>query len=80
LVLLTFNRREANIRSKELSSTMSSSEHISHLKGVLHSLGMTGRLSIEKAKRIKEERELQDELAFIQEGANSVGEGHRRRS
>ena len=65
--------------SKELPSTMSSSEQISHLKRILSSLGMTGRLSVEKAKRIKEERELRDELAFIQEGAKSIGEGHRRK-
>jgi hypothetical protein len=65
--------------SKEIPSTMSSSEQISHLKKLLSSLGMTGRLSVEKAKKIKEERELREELAFIQEGAKSVGEGHRRR-
>ena len=66
-------------RSKELPTSMSSSEQISHLKGLLHSLGMTGRLSVEKAKKIKEERELLDELAFIQEGARNIGEGNRRR-
>jgi hypothetical protein len=71
---------ESNSRSKELPSTMSSSEQITHLKTVLHSLGMTGRLSVEKAKKIKEERELRDELAFIQEGAKNMGEGHRRRN
>ena len=65
--------------SKELPATMSSSEQISHLKSLLNSLGMTGRLSVEKAKKIKEERELREELAFIQEGAKNVGEGHRRR-
>jgi hypothetical protein len=65
--------------SKELTPTMSSSEQISHLKKLLSSLGMTGRLSVEKAKKIKEERELREELAFIQEGAKNVGEGHRRR-
>lgn len=65
--------------SKELPSTMSSSEQISHLKTVLGSLGMTGRFSVEKAKKIKEERELREELAFIQEGAKNIGEGHRPR-
>jgi hypothetical protein len=59
---------------------MSSSQQISHIKGILHSLGMTGRLSAEKAKKIKEERELREELDFIQEGARSVGAGGRRRS
>ena len=70
----------ANNRSKELPSSMSVSEQISHLKSILHSLGMTGRLSAEKAKKIKEERELRDELAFIQETAKNVGEGRRRRN
>jgi len=58
---------------------MSASEQISHLKTLLNSLGMTGRLSAEKAKKIKAERELKDELEFIQEGAKNLGEGHRRR-
>ena len=58
---------------------MTASEQISHLKRLLASLGMTGRLSAEKAKKIKDERELREELAFIQEGAKSLGEGHRRR-
>jgi hypothetical protein len=69
-----------NSRSKELPSSMLSSEQILHLKTVLHSLGMTGRFSVEKAKKIKEERELREELAFIQETAKNLGEGHRRRS
>ena len=59
---------------------MSPSEQIAHLKSLLHSLGMTGRLSAEKAKKIKEQRELRDELEFIQEGAKIVGEGQRRRN
>jgi hypothetical protein len=69
-----------DFRSKELPSSMSSSQQISHVKSILHSLGMNGRLSVEKAKRIKEERELREELDFIQEGAKNVGEGGRRRS
>jgi hypothetical protein len=70
----------AYVRSKELPSSMSSSEQISHLKQTLASLGMTGRLSAEKAKKIKAERELKDELEFIQEGAKKLGTGHRRRN
>jgi hypothetical protein len=58
---------------------MAPSAQISHLKGVLNSLGMTGRFSLEKAKKIKEEREFRAELEFIQEGARNLGEGHRRR-
>jgi len=41
---------------------------------------MTGRFSIEKANKIKMERDLQEELSFIQEIAKNVGEGRRRRS
>jgi hypothetical protein len=67
----------ANPRSKELTSK-SSSEQTSHIKDILLSLGMKGRFSAEKAKKIKEERELQEELDFIQEGAKKLGEGHRR--
>jgi hypothetical protein len=52
---------------------------MSHLKAILNSLGMTGRPSVEKAKKIKEE-ELKDELAVIQEGASNIGEGRRRRN
>jgi hypothetical protein len=59
---------------------MSTSEQRSHLKEILRSLGMTGRLSADKAKKIKEERELKEELAFIQEGASNLGEGQRRRN
>ena len=59
---------------------MSSTEQISHLSSILHSLGMTGRFSIEKANKIKMERDLQEELSFIQEIAKNVGEGRRRRS
>ena len=57
---------------------MSSTKQIFHLRGILHSLGMKGRFSAEKAKRIKEERELQEELTFIQETAKNMGEGHRQ--
>jgi hypothetical protein len=53
---------------------------MSHLKAILNSLGMTGRPSVEKAKKIKEEKELKEELAFIQEGASNIGEGRRRRN
>jgi hypothetical protein len=67
-------------RSKELPSTMAPSAQTSHLKAILHSLGMTGRPSAEKAKKIKDERELKEELAFIQEGASNLGEGRRRRN
>lgn len=69
----------ADFRTKELPDSMPPSAQISHLKGVLNSLGMNGRFTMEKAKKIKEERELVAELEFIQEGARNLGEGHRRR-
>ena len=62
---------------------MNEKDQINKLRGILHDLGMTGRLSAEKAKKIKEERELREELEFITEGARNVGEpgeGRRRRS
>ena len=72
----------SNNRTKELSS-MSDKDQIPHLREILRDLGMTGRLSVEKARKIKEERELREELEFIREGARNVGEpgeGRRRRS
>jgi hypothetical protein len=62
---------------------MNEKDQITHLRKILSNLGMTGRLSVEKAKKIKEERELREELAFIQEGARNLGEpggGRKRRS
>ena len=41
---------------------MNESEQIRHLRKLLSDLGMTGRLSMEKAKQIKEQRELAKEL------------------
>lgn len=37
-------------------------KQIAHLKSILSDLGMTGRLSMEKAKTIKAKRELADEI------------------
>jgi hypothetical protein len=66
--------------SKELPPAMSHSQQLSHVKNLLNSLGMKGKFTAGKAKRIKEERELHDELSFIQETTRSIGEGKRRRS
>jgi len=44
-------------------------EKIKHLTGLLTDVGMTPRYSNEKAKKIKEERELQAEVEAVQEGA-----------
>ena len=67
-----------NTRQKELSNK-SPQEQLVQLQGMLRQLGMTGRFSVEKAQKIKERRELNDELDFIQEGAKNLGEGARRR-
>jgi hypothetical protein len=70
---------QLTFRTKELPDSMAPAAQISHLKAVLNELGMKGRLSVEKAKKLKEEREFMAELEFIQEGARNLGEGHRRR-
>lgn len=59
---------------KELAPYPSSKAKINHLKGMLKDAGMDGRYSVEKAKQIKEERELKAELEAVQEGAKHWGE------
>ena len=59
---------------KELARYTSSKAKINHLKGMLKDAGMDGRYSVEKAKQIKEERELKAELEAVQEGAKHWGE------
>ncbi|KAF8468987.1 hypothetical protein BDZ91DRAFT_847796 [Kalaharituber pfeilii] len=61
---------------KELAKFSTSKEKITHLKDMLVNLGMTGRYSNEKAKKIKEERELAEELAAVQAGAKVWGTGN----
>ncbi|KAG0131696.1 hypothetical protein HOY82DRAFT_578536 [Tuber indicum] len=55
--------------SKELAKFETPKEKIKHLTGLLTDVGMTPRYSNEKAKKIKEERELQAEVEAVQEGA-----------
>ncbi|KAG0638053.1 hypothetical protein HOY80DRAFT_1010323 [Tuber brumale] len=55
--------------SKELAKFENPKEKIKHLTGLLTDVGMTPRYSNEKAKKIKEERELQAEVEAVQEGA-----------
>lgn len=59
---------------KELAPYTSSKAKINHLKGMLKDAGMDGRYSVDKAKQIKEERELKAELEAVQEGAKHWGE------
>jgi len=59
---------------KELAPYTSSKAKINHLKCMLKDAGMDGRYSAEKAKQIKEERELKADLEAVQEGAKHWGE------
>ena len=58
---------------RELAPYDTSKAKISHLKSLLADAGMTGRYSAEKAKDIKEKRELQADLEAVQEGAKQWG-------
>lgn len=48
--------------AKEFKNIDSKSEQIRHLKRMLSDLGMSGRMSMEQAKVIKEKREFEQEL------------------
>jgi len=48
---------------------------ISHLKELLRDVGMDGRYTLEKAQKIKAQRELAAELDAVQEGAKNWGNG-----
>jgi hypothetical protein len=59
---------------KELASYDTSRAKINHLKDMLKDVGMDGRYSVEKASKIKEQRELAAELDAVQEGAKRWGQ------
>ncbi|KAM3413500.1 hypothetical protein BST61_g11571 [Cercospora zeina] len=59
---------------KELAPYDTAKAKIKHLKGMLEEAGMTGRYSNEKAKEIKERRELAAELEATQEYAKKWGQ------
>ncbi|RMJ25595.1 hypothetical protein PHISP_03516 [Aspergillus sp. HF37] len=61
------------IWARELAPYDTPKAKIKHLKGMLKDAGMEGRYSLEKAKRIKEERELKEDLEMVQEGAKRWG-------
>lgn len=61
------------IWSRELSKFETPKEKIQHLKNILVDIGMVGQYSMAKAKRIKEERELAAEVAWVQQGASDWG-------
>ncbi|KAI9758546.1 MAG: beta-adaptin [Chaenotheca gracillima] len=58
---------------KELAPYDSPRAKINHLKDVLKEVGMEGRYSAEKANAIMEARELQADLAAVQDGAKRWG-------
>ena len=62
------------IWSRELAHCDSAKEKIAHLKKMLRDAGIDGRFSEEKARQIKEERELRAELDAIQEGEKFWGQ------
>jgi len=53
------------IWSRELARFPDKRSQIAHLKSILSDLGMDGRPSNEKAKKIKEERELRKEVESL---------------
>lgn len=64
----------------ELKKYDSDGEKIRHLQGMLKDIGMTGRFSDQRAKEIKEMRELQADLDAVKEGEShwGMGSGTRR--
>ncbi|KZV96400.1 hypothetical protein EXIGLDRAFT_733322 [Exidia glandulosa HHB12029] len=64
--------------SKEFKDMDKPSQQIAHLKRMLAELGMSGRLSMEKAKSIRAQRELQKELQDVVEFDRKRGSGARR--
>lgn len=61
--------------SRELAPYDTPKAKIKHLKKMLEDAGMKGRYSLEKAKKIREERELKADLELVQEGARRWGTG-----
>lgn len=59
--------------SRELAPYDTAKAKIRHLKDMLSDAGMKGRCSLEKARQIREERELKADLEQVQEGAKKWG-------
>ena len=49
-------------RVKEFEGLPSTSQQVNRVRQILTDLGMTGRMSIEKAKEIREKREFEQEM------------------
>ncbi|RMZ85428.1 hypothetical protein DV737_g757, partial [Chaetothyriales sp. CBS 132003] len=61
--------------AKELSAYDTAKAKIRHLRDMLSDVGMTGRFSIEKANRIKENREMAADIEAIKQGEERWGAG-----
>ncbi|KAL4901402.1 hypothetical protein BDW74DRAFT_181969 [Aspergillus multicolor] len=59
--------------ARELAPYDTPRAKIKHLKDMLKDVGMEGRYSVEKARQIKEERELREDIEMVQEGAKRWG-------
>lgn len=59
--------------ARELAPYDTPRAKIKHLKQMLKDAGMDGRYSVEKAKQIREERELRADLQDVQEEAKKWG-------
>ncbi|KAJ5965525.1 hypothetical protein N7481_012239 [Penicillium waksmanii] len=58
---------------RELQPYETPKAKIKHLKGMLENAGMKGRYSLDKARQIRDERELKADLEQIQQGAKHWG-------
>lgn len=58
---------------RELQPYETPKAKIKHLKEMLEDAGMKGRYSLEKARQIRDERELKADLEMIQQGAKQWG-------
>ncbi|KZS94335.1 hypothetical protein SISNIDRAFT_38041 [Sistotremastrum niveocremeum HHB9708] len=61
--------------AKEFKDIRSTRQQIAHVKRILADLGMNGRLSLNQAKQIKEQRELMKDLEAVQEYDRLRGSG-----
>lgn len=61
--------------ARELAPYETPKAKIKHLKSMLEDVGMKGRYSIDKARQIRDARELQADLEAVKEGASKWGTG-----
>jgi hypothetical protein len=64
---------------RELAPYKTSKEKVAHLKQMLKDVGMVGRYSLDKARKIKDRRELELDLEAVQDFSKKFGaEGNRK--